>query len=66
MKLHTGLAAIALLAATSSQAETAPKSAIDKFLATNVVTSADAKVIDKRCKAALSLAQKSRAALEKR
>jgi thimet oligopeptidase len=66
MKLRTGLAAISLLAAGASHAAVEPKSEIDKFLATNVVTAADAKIIDKRCKATLALAGKSRAALEKR
>lgn len=66
MKLHTGLAAVALLATGAAHASVEPKSAIDKFLATNVVTAADAKIIDKRCKATIDLAGKSRAALEKR
>ncbi len=66
MKLRTGLAAAALLAAGSSQASVEPKTAIDQFLASNVVVSAKSQVIDKRCKAALSLAGKSRAAIEKR
>ena len=66
MKLHAGLAAVALLAAGASHASVEPKSEIDKFLATNVVTTADAKIIDKRCKATLTLAAKSRSAIEKR
>ncbi len=66
MKLRTGLAAAALLATGAAHASVEPKSAIDKFLATNVVTTADAKIIDKRCKATIDLAGKSRAALEKR
>src|SRR5579859_1493774 len=66
MKLHTSLALAALFIATSSHASVEPKSAIDTFLATNVVTAADAKIIDKRCKATQALAAKSRGAIEKR
>ena len=66
MKLRTGLAAVALLAAGSSQASVEPKTAIDQFLATDVLTTAKPAVIERRCKAALSLASKSRAAIEKR
>ena len=66
MKLRTGLAAVLLLAATSSQASVTPVTEIDKFLATNVATTDKPAIIDKRCKATLSLAAKTRAALEKR
>lgn len=62
MKFRTGLAAAALLAAGASHAE----SAIDKFLSTNVVTANAPKAVEARCKAALSLAGHTKAALEKR
>lgn len=66
MKLYIGLAAVALLAAGASHASVEPKGEIDKFLAANVVTASQPKVIEQRCKATLALAGKSRAAIEKR
>jgi len=61
MKLRTGLAAIALLSAGAAQAETE----IDKFLAANAITAESAATVDHRCKAALSLAARTRAGIEK-
>ncbi len=62
MKFRAGLAAALLLAAGSSHAE----SEIDKFLSTNVITASAAKTVDQRCSAALKLAGRSKAAIEKR
>lgn len=66
MRIRAGLTAAVLLAAGSSQASMTPVTEIDKFLAANVITADKPAVIDKRCKATLSLAAKSRKALEKR
>ena len=62
MRFRAGLAAAALLAAGSSHAE----SDIDKFLSSNVITATAAHAIEQRCSAALKLAGRTKAAIEKR